>query len=130
LTNNEAVLKKLEVHVNVYTNQSWTVDLSASGDNLIIQTTDYHAGPLKLPFAAIASAVKAIASQKANDKRIAPADLIEIRRQGQIILTISKKDKSLFINTTDSTDFPLKLTRKELYAIGKSMNKRVKKSGE
>lgn len=115
--------------MDIYTNQSWTVDLSATGDNLTIQTTDYHAGPLTLPFAVIASAVKAIASQKAKSKRIPPADLIEIRRQGQIILTISKKDKSLLINTTDSTDSPLKLTRKEVYEIGKSMNKRVKKKG-
>lgn len=63
--------------------------------------------------------------EKVKDDRL--ADLHEIGRQNRYVLTISKKEKCLYIAARHDNDATLKLSRKELYAIGKMMNKRVKR---
>jgi len=121
----------LEVPMNIYTDGSWSVALSAEGDSLIIQATDYHAGPLKLPLRQlerhIASGEKLADEEIADDlKTELPNDIIEIRKQSRWTIALSKKQKCLFIKTKNGEVNPLRLSRKELYRIGKMMNKRVK----
>jgi len=117
--------------MNIYTDEAWSVILSDKGDSLIIKTTDYHAGPLKLPLAAIGMAVKSVATPEVSNKHVAgkrPAGMIEVGRQGRYVLMISKKDKRIFIGTQDDSTASLTLTQKELYALGKMLNKRVKRA--
>jgi hypothetical protein len=119
--------------MNIYTDEAWSVVLSDKGDSLIIKTTDYHAGPLKLPLAAIGMAVKSVGTPEVSNKHVAgkrPADMIEVGRQGRYVLMISKKDKRIFIGTQDDAEAPLTLSQKELYALGKKMNKRVRKTSQ
>ena len=52
---------------------------------------------------------------------------MQIHRDDSWLITLSKKDKCIIIKTTDYHAEPLKLTRKELYTLGKLLNKRVKR---
>lgn len=114
----------------IYSDESWYVVLSNAENCLIISTTDYHAETLKLPLAQLGIDTKFFAEseprvEKVKDNRT--SDLREIGRQNRYVLTISKKEKCLYIAARNDNDVPLKLSRKELYAIGKMMSKRVKR---
>jgi len=117
--------------MNIYSDESWSVVLSAKGDSLIIGTTDYHAGPLTLSLAQLTEAIKSSGVPEASRESVAidrTADQVEVGRKGRFVLAISKKDKSLLIQTKDGAEIPLKLSRKELYELGKMMNRRVKRT--
>ena len=108
---------------------SWSVVLSNVENCLIISTTDYHAEPLKLPLARLGMVTKFSAESEPRDETVKddrPSDQHEIGRQNRYVL-ISKKEKCLYIAARDANDAPLKLSRKELHAIGKMMSKRVKR---
>lgn len=122
--------KQLAGLSEIYSDQSWSIAFSDADDCLIIRTTDYHAGPLKLPLARLAEYKKTLkesASRTERDMVKRPADLHQVGQQNKWILAVSKKEKCLFIASKGEGDPPLKLSRKELYAIGKMMNKRVKR---
>ena len=116
----------------IYSDVSWAIALVDGEDCLSIRTVDYHAGPLTLPLSRLKKYIEAVentarieAPIKLNTEQ--PKDAVEIRRQGRWSLALSKEKKCLIVATPHEDEKPLLLSRKELYGIGKMMNKRAKR---
>lgn len=118
----------------IYRDVSWAIELVDGEDCLSIRTIDYHSGPLTLPLSRLKKYIEAVENAASIEapiklKEKPPKDVVELRRQGQWSLAFSKKNKCLIIKTAYEDEEPLLLSRKELYGIGKMMNKRVRRKG-
>ncbi len=115
----------------IYSDVSWAISLIDGEDCLYIRMTDYHAEPLTLPLSRLKKYIEAVDNLASDETPIKlktekPKDVVEIRRQGQWSLALSKKNKCLIVKTPYDDEEPLLLSRKELYEIGKMMSKRKK----
>ncbi len=57
-------------------------------------------------------------------------DLIPVKSTESWSILLSKKERCVYINTDDYHAGPLRLTRDELYALGRMMNKKKGKAGK
>jgi hypothetical protein len=99
---------------NHYDDGYWAVEYNAADRVFTVRTLDVHTVPLKLPL----SEVLRLAGGAMLDKDAQP--------DRAPLVGISRKDKSLYIAVPEGWAGILKMSRKELYQLGKKMGRRGK----
>lgn len=84
---------------SLYRDESWSVSLNAAENCLVIQTTDYHAGPLKLPLGTIGL----VCAQPAP---------VEPRGERKLELSVSRREKILQVSEAGNPRPLLTLSRR------------------
>lgn len=99
-------------YVEKYNDQSWAIDYSEQNKQFRIRAIDYHAQPLELSL----NQFTAMSGTSNPEDRIPRDPLIGINRgQKTLCIAIDKGWSGL-----------IKISRKDLYQLGKQMNKRSK----
>jgi hypothetical protein len=130
----------------------WQITYQKKSRTYLIETTDYHADPLRLSLEDLglmltrAGASENVtitkksepaeksdhvyrgATREETSKEISiPTDYVKLMDRDGYDIGISKKEKSLCIQPSGEHRGLVKISRKELAKIGKSMNKRARR---
>jgi len=139
-------------NITLFADQSWIVEFSPRENCIIIATSDYHAGPLKIP-AERWRAFGQCYPQSVPEGGCPPTDSANARkgeakpqaapakedgdrsgtravvaRNEMWTVSVSRQEKRVFIECEGSPAKPLVMSRRELYRVGRSMGKKSRRS--